>query len=65
MSNDEIAVTKTDKSKVSSINYQYFAKLFNFLAVKLKLLRKSRDFLILGVTNVTLVLSIFYHVQTA
>ena len=46
---------KTAKSKVPSINYPYFTKLFKFFVIKFKLLRKSIDSLILGVTNVTLV----------
>ena len=59
------------KSKVPSIKYPYFAKIFNFFVVKLQLLRKSSDFLFLaGVTNITLVLRFmisnkFYYFQTA
>ena len=36
------------KSKVPSINYPYFAKIFIFFVVKLKLLRKSSDVSLLG-----------------
>ena len=47
------------------MNYPYFTKLFKFFVINLKLQRKSIDFLILGVTIVTLVFSKFYHVQIA
>ena len=58
------------KLKVPSINYPYFAKIFKFFVVKLRLLRKLSDILLLGVTNTTLVLRFmksnkFYYVQTA
>ena len=57
------------KGTLKSINYPYFAKVFRFFVVKLKLLRKSSDFLLLGVTKITLVLRFmnsngFYYVQT-
>ena len=53
---------------VLRINYPYFAKLFKFFVVKLKLLRRSSDSLLLGMTNITLVLRFvtsnkFYYVQ--
>ena len=51
VSNVEITVNKQKqsvKSEVPRINYPYFAKIFNFVVVKLKLLRKSCDFLLLG-----------------
>ena len=56
--------------KVPSINYWYFAKRFKFFVVKLRLLRKSSDILLLGMTNTTLVLRFtksnkLYYVQTA
>ena len=60
--NVEITVTKQkqlDKWKVFSINYTYFAKMFKFSVIKLKLLRKSSDFWLLGLTNVTLMLRKF------
>ena len=70
--NVEINVTKLnhfDKFKVPSINYPYFPKLFRFFVVKLTLLRKSSDCLLLGVTNITLVLRFMksnesHYVQT-
>ena len=51
VSNVEITVTKQKqlvKLKIPSINYPDFAKIFNFFVVKLKLLRKSSDLLLLG-----------------
>ena len=70
--NVEINVTKLnhfDKLKVPNINYPYFPKLFRFFVVKLTLLRKSSDCLLLGVTNITLVLRFMksnesHYVQT-
>ena len=53
VSNVEITVTKQKqlvKLKIPTINYPYFAKIFNFF-VKLKLLRKSSGFLLLGVCD--------------
>ena len=44
------------KFKVSSINYPYLAKIFNFFVVKFRLLRKSSNVLLLEVTNTILVL---------
>ena len=39
------------------INYLYFAKIVKYFVVKLKFLRKSSDFfLLLGETNITLVI---------
>ena len=51
------------------MNFPYFAKRFKFFVVKLKLLRKSSNFLLLGVTNIILVLRFmnnnkFYNVKT-
>ena len=56
--------------KVHSINYPYFAKSSKFFVVKFRLLRKSSDNWLLGMTNTTLVLRFmtrnkFYYVQTA
>ena len=58
------------KLKVSSINYPYFAEIFNFFVVKLRLLRKSSEVLLLGGTNIILVLRFiksdkFFCAQTA
>ena len=58
------------KLKVPSINYPYFDKIFKFFVVKLRLLRKSSDVLLVDVTNTTLVLRFmksnkFYYVKTA
>ena len=56
MSNVEITLTKQrqlDKLKVPSINQPYFANFSKFFVIKLKLLRKLSDFLILSVTHVT------------
>ena len=39
-----------------SINKPYFTKFSNFVVAKLKLLLKLSDFLLLGVTNIVLVL---------
>ena len=51
------------------MNFPYFAKRFKFFVAKLKLLRKSSNFLLLGVTNIILVLRFmnnnkFYNVKT-
>ena len=51
VSNVEITVTKQKqlvRSKIPSISYPYFARIFKFFVVTLKLLRKSSDFLLLG-----------------
>ena len=53
----------------STSNTEYFATLLKSFVVKLKLLKKSSDFLLLGVTNITFMLifkksSKFYYVQT-
>ena len=58
------------KLKVPSISYPYLAKIFKFFVVKLRLLRKLSDILLLGATYTTLVLRLmksnkFYDVQTA
>ena len=54
------------------MNYPYFAQIFNFIVVKLKLLRELRLTFCFwaGVTNITLVLKFtksnkFYSAQTA
>ena len=52
--------------RILALSYPYFANVI----VKLKLLRKSSEFLLLGVINITLVLRFvkrnkFYCVQTA
>ena len=72
--NVEITVAKWKqliiKSKIPSINYPYFDKIFNFFIVNLTSLRKLSDILLLGVTNTPLLLRFiksnkFYYTQTA
>ena len=68
--NAEITVTKEKQLKAPSINYPYFAKIFEFFVVKLRLLRKSSEILLLGVDNTTSVSRFmksnkFFYVQTA
>ena len=63
-------VPKYPDKKVPRTNYPNFAKRFKVFVVKLRLLRKSSDILLLVVTNTTLVLRFmkgkkFYYVQTA
>ena len=55
--------------QASTTHTAYFAKLSKFFVVKLKLLRKSSDFLLLDMTKITLALKFiesikFYYVQT-
>ena len=63
-------VPRYPDKKVLSTKYPYFTKRFKFFVVKSRLLRKSSDILLLGMTNTTLVLGFmksnkFYYVQTA
>ena len=63
-------VLRYPSKKVPSISYPYFVRSFKLFVVKLRLLRKSSEILLLGVTNTTLVLRFmksnkFYYVQTA
>ena len=73
VSNVEITVKKLkqlDKSKVPSIKYPYSAKLFSIFCFEIEIHESISDFLLMCVTNITLVLMFmksnkFYDVRTA